>query len=43
MKKTAKISVTENKKTIASGLTDLLVLKTTDSGFENFIKTNILL
>ncbi|MEZ4821023.1 MAG: urate oxidase [Ignavibacteria bacterium] len=37
-KKTAKISVMENEKTITSGLTDLLILKTTDSGFEKFYK-----
>lgn len=36
--KTAKIVVSENEKSVISGLTDLLVLKTTDSGFENFYK-----
>lgn len=37
-KKTSVISVSEKEICITSGLTDLLVLKTTDSGFENFYK-----
>ena len=37
-KHTAKIQQTRNVITITSGIKDLLVLKTTDSGFENYIR-----
>lgn len=37
-KKTAKVILSEKNKTIVSGLKDLLVLKTTESGFEKFYK-----
>jgi urate oxidase len=37
-KRTAGIKITKNKTAVSSGIKDLLVLKTTDSGFENYIK-----
>ncbi|MFD2934279.1 factor-independent urate hydroxylase [Spirosoma flavum] len=37
-KHTATVVQTVDKITISSGITDLLILKTTDSGFENYIK-----
>jgi urate oxidase len=37
-KRFCKIILQENKYMISSGMKDLLVLKTTDSGFENYIK-----
>lgn len=40
-KKTAKVFLSENVMSVTSGLTDLLVLKTTDSGFENFYKDKL--
>ena len=37
-KQTAEIVVTDNSASVISGISDLVVLKTTDSGFENYIK-----
>ncbi len=37
-KKTASITLSKSNSRISSGIKDLLVLKTSDSGFENFIK-----
>ena len=37
-KRTAEIVVSKENKSVQSGITGLLVLKTTESGFENFIK-----
>jgi len=37
-KKTVQVTLTEKGKNVQSGIKDLLVLKTTDSGFENYIK-----
>jgi urate oxidase len=37
-KQVATVAMTENKLQVSSGMKDLLLLKTTDSGFENFIR-----
>ncbi|HMQ68962.1 MAG TPA: urate oxidase [Ignavibacteria bacterium] len=40
-KKIVRVTLSEKERSVTSGLNDLLVLKTTDSGFENFYKDRL--